>query len=123
MSDRIEPAQCGTWDVLTFSGAQYRLHVPADGRTTVARVPAGPGLGSGREGSGSTSFQGDERAIEVVTLGSYDQFAGLVPGVQVGLCMVLVLEPLSTAGNAVVRITTPVVEIVEVDPPGTPATR
>jgi len=115
--DRIDPDATGTWDVITLSGARYRLDVPPDGRASIVRVPQDQPAAA--DWPPSASLRRDHRPIEVVAWGSWDQLDGLQPGVIVGECMVLVLEPLGAAGLATTRITTPVAAIRELDPPMT----
>jgi hypothetical protein len=113
--DRIEPDATGTWDVITLSGARYRLAIPADGRASIVRVPQDqPAAGNWPK---SAPMRHDNEPIEVIAWGAWDQMNGLLPGVMVGDCMVLVLEPLGASGLATTRITTPVAMIRELDPP------
>lgn len=108
MVDRIDPDATGAWDITTLSGARYRLRIPPDGRATVVRVPT---TRPRPYWPRSVQLRRDHEPIEVVTWGSLDQLLGPLPGIIVGQCMLLVLEPLSTTGTATVRLTTPVLNI------------
>lgn len=112
MVDRIDPDATGAWDITTLSGARYRLRIPPDGRTTVVRVPEGEPRPRWPR---AVPLRRDHEPLEVVTWGSLDQLLGPLPGIIVGQCMLLVLEPLGPAGTATVRLTTPVLSVTPLD--------
>lgn len=104
MITHLDPDATGTWDIRTLSGTRYRLEIPMDGRARVWRYP-------NRDGERGPVLRHDIQPVQLVAWGTYDQMLGLTDGISVGTCMCLVLEPLSPAGTATVRLTTPVLSI------------
>ena len=100
----------GRWDIETFASTTYVLDVPPDARATISRVP--DPSDSDHDAPPSRTMRRDQEPLILIGWGHWDQMAGLQPGIVVGSCMLLLLEPLSH-GAATARLSTPVVSIFE----------
>ncbi|RHA43782.1 hypothetical protein [Cellulomonas rhizosphaerae] len=107
-AQRIEQDATGTWEISTFAGSLHVLCIPLDGRATVARYTDWGGVDPS---AGPAELPEDGREHTLVAWCSFDPVGRVGPAIELGSCMVLLVEPIDRDGVLRAVISTPVVAI------------
>jgi hypothetical protein len=107
----IDPEETGTWAMQTIAGTAAVLSVPPDTRASWAESDPRAG-GCPRHTAGPAPRSHPHPRVEVVVaFCSYDLLDGIIPGIHVGECAVVLLEPMGSDGRTQAVVTAPVASI------------